>query len=183
MQSEEWLAKVAALGRASAALSVPRLADRLGAALAALQQCIQSGGLAAWLVLQAAAAAGQCRGAGCRMSAAALPLLPALLLPFETALGGCLNSAAGGDPSIALEQLCWLTTMCSHVLADLGDGETPLVPLPISQACEAAAAAAAGGQGGDPAEQLSAGLLAVGNHCLAHAGQVAASPRWVPNPW
>lgn len=47
MQSEEWLAKVAALGRASAALSLPRLADRLGAALAALQQCIQSGGLAA----------------------------------------------------------------------------------------------------------------------------------------
>lgn len=100
-----------------------------------------------------------------------------------TALGECLNSAAGGDPSVALEQLCWLTTMCSHVLADLGDGETPLVPLPISQACEAAAAAAAGGQGGDPAEQLSAGLLAVGNHCLAHAGQVAASPRWVPEPW
>ncbi len=84
--------------------------------------------------------------------------------------------AAGADPSIALEQLCWLTAMCSHVLADLGDGETPLVPLPICQACEAAAAA---GQGGDPAEQLSAGLLAVGNHCLAHVGQVAASPRWV----
>lgn len=83
---------------------------------------------------------------------------------------------AGADPSVALEQLCWLTTMCSHVLADLGDGETPLVPLPICQACEAAAA---GGQGRDPAEQLSAGLLAVGQHCLAHAGQLAASPRCV----
>ncbi|KAI7838545.1 hypothetical protein COHA_007688 [Chlorella ohadii] len=124
MQSEEWLSKVAALGRASAALSLTRLADRLAAALAALQQCLQS----------------------------------------------------GADPSIALEQLCWLTAMCSHVLADLGDGETPLVPLPICQACEAAAAA---GQGGDPAEKLSAGLLAVGNHCLAHVGQVAASPRLV----
>ncbi|PRW50955.1 exportin-4 isoform X1 [Chlorella sorokiniana] len=123
MQTEEWLAKVAALGRASAALSLPRLAERLGAALAALQQCMQS----------------------------------------------------GADPSVALEQLCWLTTMCSHVLADLGEGETPLVPLPICQACESAAAAAAA----DPAEQLSAGLLAVGSHCMAHVGQVAASPRLV----
>ncbi len=43
MQSEEWLSKVAALGRASAALSLTRLADRLAAALAALQQCLQSG--------------------------------------------------------------------------------------------------------------------------------------------
>lgn len=43
MQTEEWLAKVAALGRASAALSLPRLAERLAAALTALQQCIQSG--------------------------------------------------------------------------------------------------------------------------------------------
>lgn len=83
---------------------------------------------------------------------------------------------------MALEQLCWLTTMCGHVLADAGDGETPLVPLPIAQASEAAAAAAAGGGSGaaaDPAERLSAGLLAVGGHCLAHAGQAAASPRLV----
>ncbi|KAL4443390.1 hypothetical protein ABPG75_011127 [Micractinium tetrahymenae] len=123
LQSEEWLAKVAALGRASASLSLPLLAERLQGCLAALQRCLQS----------------------------------------------------GGDPSVPLEQLCWLTSMCAHVLADDGDGETPLPPLPILQACEAAAAGGAGG--GDPAERLSSGLLALGSHCLSNAGQVAASPR------
>lgn len=73
-----------------------------------------------------------------------------------------------------LEQLCWLTSMCAHVLADDGDGETPLPPLPVVQACEAEAAAAGGA---DPAERLSSGLLALGSHCLANAGQAAASPR------
>ena len=74
---------------------------------------------------------------------------------------------AGADPSVALEQLCWLASMCGHVLADLGDGETPLVPLPILRACETAAATEAGGGAGaaaDPAERLSAALLAVGGH-------------------
>ena len=46
LQTEEWLAKVAALGRASAALSLPLLADRLAGCLGALQQAMQSG--AAW---------------------------------------------------------------------------------------------------------------------------------------
>lgn len=71
--------------------------------------------------------------------------------------------------------------MCAHVLADDGDGETPLPPLPVVQACEAAVAGGAGGA--DPAERLSSGLLALGSHCLANAGQLAASPRQVGGRW
>ena len=92
----------------------------------------------------------------------------------------CVAEHAGADTSIELEQLCWLVAMCGHVLAVDGNGETPLVPLAIVHACEeAAAAAAASGRqgGGDPAERLSAGLLAVGGHCLAHSGRSGASPR------
>lgn len=40
------MSKVAALGRASASLSLPLLAERLQGCLAALQQCLQSGELA-----------------------------------------------------------------------------------------------------------------------------------------
>ena len=83
---------------------------------------------------------------------------------------------AGADPSVPLEQLCWLAALCAAVLADAGDGETPLVPLPVAQAGEAAAAGGAGA-GADPAQRLSAGLLALGGHCLVQAGQVGASPR------
>ncbi|PSC75864.1 Armadillo-type fold [Micractinium conductrix] len=126
LQAEEQLARVAALGRASARLSLPLLAERLQGCLGALQQALQQ----------------------------------------------------GADPSVPLEQLCWLAALCAAVLADAGDGETPLVPLPVAQAGEAAAAGGAGA-GADPAQRLSAGLLALGGHCLVQAGQVGASPRLV----
>lgn len=95
---------------------------------------------------------------------------------------GAPPAFAGSDQSVPLEQLCWLVSLGGHVLADLAEGETPLVPLPIVQACKAAESSADGGNGGspadsDPAQLLSAGLLAVGQHCLDHAGQAAASPR------
>ncbi len=34
----------------------------------------------------------------------------------------------GSDPSIPLEELCWLLRISSFVIADTGEGETPLVP-------------------------------------------------------
>ena len=37
-------------------------------------------------------------------------------------------SSRGTDPSVPLEELCWLLRMSSYVMADSGDGETPLVP-------------------------------------------------------
>ena len=128
---------------------------------------------------------------GAPVCGSSLPLLPLLLSSAESRLlrlhlliparPPARPAPAGSDPSAAMEQLCWLTAMCGHVLADAGEGETPLAPLPIVQACEAAAAAAAAGSGApppaDPAERLSGGLLAVGEHCLAHAGQPGASPR------
>lgn len=178
MQTEEWLARLAALGRSSAPLTLPLLAGKLQASLARLQQLLQTCGepppvgpaLRLLLSWQASAMS----LGGLRQCAHACP---ACSHPLRSLL------SAGEDPSVALEQLCWLTTMCGYVLADDGEGETPLVPLPVAQACEAAAAAAAAASNGgssavpDPAEQLSSCLLAVGAHCLAQAGQLGASPR------
>lgn len=46
-----------------------------------------------------------------------------------------------GDSSVAMEQLCLLLRLAGHVLADPGEGETPLIPLPMAQASQASAAA------------------------------------------
>jgi hypothetical protein len=43
MQTEEWLARLAALGRSSAPLTLPLLAGKLQASLARLQQLLQTG--------------------------------------------------------------------------------------------------------------------------------------------
>lgn len=178
LRTEEWLAKVAALGRASAPLTLPQLADRLAFFVAALQKALQSGARRIPLFADtlrgtpAAAALQALRGAamyGC---------WPRRQLTVQPPPAPC-PLPAGEDPSVELEQLCWLVTMCGHVLADPGDGETPLVPMPIADACQAAAGApgAPGTAAADPAQRLSAGLLAVGSHCLAHSGGIGASPR------
>eukprot|EP00887_Chlorella_sp_A99_P000308 scaffold13.g308.t1 len=104
-------------------------------------------------------------------AAASLELLVGKLQACLAALQQRLQ--AGSDLSVALEQLCWLVAMSGHLLADDSEGETPLVPLPVALACEAAGA----GGAVDPAAALSRGLLAAGSHCLAQAGQAGASPR------
>lgn len=89
----------------------------------------------------------------------------------------------GRDPSAVLEQLCWVVSMAAHVLADAGDGETPLVPVAILEACTLAWAA--GGQhaqqaqqvGEDPAVALGRCLLGVGAMCLDEAARPVISPR------
>lgn len=40
-----------------------------------------------------------------------------------------------------MEQLCLLLRLAAHVLADPGEGETPLIPLSMSQASQASLAA------------------------------------------
>lgn len=65
--------------------------------------------------------------------------------------------------------------MGGHVLADGGEGETPLVPVPISHACDEAAAAGVS----DSVQPLSNALLGVLNLALDPAARPVISPRWV----
>lgn len=93
-----------------------------------------------------------------------------------------------------LEQLCWVVSMAGHVLADAGEGETPLVPLAVLEACApawaaegpsaaaagpaaAGLAAAAAGPEGDSVVALSRSLLGVGAMCLDEAARPVVSPR------
>ena len=46
-----------------------------------------------------------------------------------------------GDGSVVMEQLCLLLRLAAHVLADPGEGETPLIPLSMAQASQASLAA------------------------------------------
>lgn len=82
LQAEEWLSKVAALGRSSASLSLPLLAERLQGCLAALQQCLQAG-----------------EGSGLRASASvALTLLAVVLRACQQPLP-CLPNTAPPVPA------------------------------------------------------------------------------------
>lgn len=40
-----------------------------------------------------------------------------------------------------MEQLCLLLRLAAHVVADPGEGETPLIPLPMAYASQASLAA------------------------------------------
>ncbi|EIE26728.1 hypothetical protein COCSUDRAFT_46205 [Coccomyxa subellipsoidea C-169] len=80
-------------------------------------------------------------------------------------------AAAGQDPAEPLEELHWLTRMAAHLLADSGEGETPLVPMSV------AAAAAAAQPGIDPVEGLSHALLGVAGLCLDERARPVVSPR------
>lgn len=79
---------------------------------------------------------------------------------------------AGQDPAEPLEELHWLTRMAAHLLADSGEGETPLVPMSV------AAAAAAAQPGRDPVEGLSHALLGVAGLCLDERARPVVSPRY-----
>lgn len=72
---------------------------------------------------------------------------------------------------MALEQLWWLVRMAGALLADAGEGETPLPPLPL------AAAACAAPPGADPLAGLSRELLALLALALDPAARPALSPR------
>jgi hypothetical protein len=104
-------------------------------------------------------------------AAAALASLAARLDACQASLSGCMQSA--GDVAACLEQLCWVTRLAGFVLADSGEGETPLIPLEVAAACAAAAAA---GQP-DPAVALAQRLLSLGRACVEAAGHPVISPR------
>ncbi len=95
-----------------------------------------------------------------------------------------MHATAGGDAIVALEQLWWLARMAGALLADAGEGETPLSPLPLAAAARAAA------PGGDPLVALSHELLAILTMALDPAARPALSSRfvllvdevWMPNP-
>ncbi|BBN15665.1 exportin-4 [Marchantia polymorpha subsp. ruderalis] len=61
---------------------------------------------------------------------ATVPLLAMLISERCTWLPQCTGGRV--DPTSVLEELHWLLLMSGHVLADSGDGETPLVPESLS---------------------------------------------------
>jgi len=65
-----------------------------------------------------------------------LPLLEHILVSKCSALPACVVS--GRDPSEVLEELWWTTRLVGHVLADDGDGETPIPPDSLAAASAAA---------------------------------------------
>jgi hypothetical protein len=79
------------------------------------------------------------------------------------------HMSSGQDPTEALEHLCFLIEVSSIVLADAGEGETPLLPSAILEACTSAAAMGSP----DPAEGLSRSLLTLTKACI----QQVMSPR------
>lgn len=53
----------------------------------------------------------------------------------------CYDNAGTEDGSVAMEELCLLLRLTAHVVADPGEGETPLMPLAMAHASSASAAA------------------------------------------
>ncbi|CAG9465567.1 unnamed protein product [Pedinophyceae sp. YPF-701] len=87
-------------------------------------------------------------------------------------LRACLQSHS--DPSEPLERLCFVVETAGAVLADPGEGEIPMVPVPISQAFRAADQ---GLLGHCPVERLAKSVLGVFCLPLDPALRPAASPR------
>jgi len=52
-----------------------------------------------------------------------------------------LRHAGKEDGSVAMEELCLVLRLAAHVLADPGEGETPLMPLSMAHASAASASA------------------------------------------
>ncbi|KAK9812956.1 hypothetical protein WJX72_006385 [[Myrmecia] bisecta] len=107
--------------------------------------------------------------------AAVLPSLQLLVRLFaerQHQLHQCMAAGAlTRDPSVPLEELSWLLRMGAHLLADPGEGETPMVPLPIM------ALVSHHYQQPNPVEQLSQCLLAVAGMCLDESARPLCSPR------
>ena len=77
----------------------------------------------------------------------------------------------GSDPSVPLEELCWLLKMSSYVMADSGDGETPLVPQIFAECMSA------GGINASPLVSMSRTLLNLATDFKASIDTAAASSR------
>lgn len=99
-----------------------------------------------------------------------LPMLQQALIEKRTALPACV--ASGQDPSELLEELWWLTRLIAHVLADDGDGETPIPPDSLAAASAATAAGAS-----DCVVELARALLDFGCLALDANARGALSPR------
>ncbi|KAK9863281.1 hypothetical protein WJX84_001780 [Apatococcus fuscideae] len=80
---------------------------------------------------------------------------------------------SGQDASQAQEELCWLACMGAALVADAGDGETPLVPNAVADCCQAAAAAGRP----DTIQALCQLLLQLLTLPLNPAASPCASPR------
>ncbi len=52
-----------------------------------------------------------------------------------------MRHAGKEDGSVAMEELCLVLRLAAHVLADPGEGETPLMPLSMAHASAASASA------------------------------------------
>ncbi|KAL6772028.1 XPO4 [Auxenochlorella protothecoides x Auxenochlorella symbiontica] len=101
------------------------------------------------------------RGAGAPVLAAVSSALVDARSRLEAAV------AAASDPSVPLEQLCWLLQVAAALLADAPGadaGDSPALPLAWDAMRDAAAAA-------------SMQLLAVAQLCVTHGGHDALSPR------
>lgn len=99
------------------------------------------------------------------------PSLAAAMTARRAALSEAV--ARGTDTSAVLEEMTWLVRMSAHMLADNGDGETPLQPTELVAAAEVSAARGSA----DPSQALSAELLQTGVLCLDPAARAAISAR------
>ena len=99
-----------------------------------------------------------------------LPTLQHVLVEKRNSLPACM--ASGQDPSELLEELWWLTRLAAHVLADDGDGETPIPP-------DSLAAASAATAPGAPncVVELARALIDFGCLALDANARGALSPR------
>ena len=105
-----------------------------------------------------------------------LPALKQQLQECQAAWQQCV--AQGQDPSAVLEQLCWVVTVCGHVMADCGDGETPLMPIAIADAlCSSGSGSSSCNGEEDPVVSLSQQLLGLAALCQRHEVQAMVSPR------
>ena len=71
-----------------------------------------------------------------------------------------------------LEELVWLLSISGCVLADSGEGETPMVPVLLSMVLKLPES-----WGPDPVEALSTAVLQVASLCLDGSVRSVVSPR------
>ena len=86
-----------------------------------------------------------------------------------------MHLCVGADTSTALEELCWLLRMTAHLIADPGEGETPLPPLTVA---DAAARSSEQGQP-DLLVALSCALVDNAALCLDPSAAHVISPRYI----
>ncbi|DBA87589.1 TPA: hypothetical protein ACH3X1_004612 [Trebouxia sp. C0004] len=101
----------------------------------------------------------------------ALPLLSNLIAHRQQQMADSMTGKEDG--SVAMEELCLVLRLAAHVLADPGEGETPLMPLSMAHASTASVFA---GQA-DVVEATSNALLGVASMSLDPSLGPIMSPR------